>query len=61
MLAVPPDKGSFLLAYQSEHWDTLTHAHSHLHLIWTEVWDQKRDRYEEGNKNNIQGLEGVPA
>ena len=26
-----------------------------------QCWDQKRDRYEEGNKNNIQGLEGVPA
>ena len=21
--------GSFILAYQGEHWDTLTHAHSH--------------------------------
>ena len=35
---------------------TLTHAHSHWHLIRTEGWVQKRDRYVNGNKNNIQGL-----
>ena len=58
---VPPDRDSFILAYQSEHWDTLTHVHSHWHLIRIVSWDQKRDRYEEGNNNNIQGLEALIA
>ena len=38
--------------------------HTHrctVYIIKTMRWDQKRDRYEEGNKKNTQGLEALPA
>ena len=54
----------FLWHLESEH--RYKHAHTHTHssrvnMKRTVGWEQKRDRYEEGNKKNIQGLEALPA
>ena len=54
----------FLWPLESEH--RYTHAHTQTHtstvnMKMTVGWEQKRDRYEEGNKKNIQGLETLPA
>ena len=49
------------MAYESEHWDTLTHAHSHWHFLRTVDCEEKMAIYVGVNKNNVQVLEALIA